>query len=147
MQGNAAAGNVPAVPDFKRLFESGPNLYLVLTPQWIIVAVSDALLRATRIKREDVIGRHALDVYPANPADLHSQGPNVILESMQRVIDTGRPDVLPFQRYDIARPACEGGRYEERHWSIVNAPIFDDHGRVEFILERCLLYTSDAADE
>jgi len=136
MQGNAAAGNVPVVPDFKRLFESGPNLYLVLTPQWVIVAVSDALLRATRTAREDVIGRRALDVYPENPADLHSHGPNVILESMQRVIDTGRPDILPFQRYDIARPASEGGGYEERHWSIVNAPIFDDHGRVEFILER-----------
>src|SRR5262245_61657207 len=99
MQGNAAAGNVPAVPDFKRLFESGPNLYLVLTPEWIIVAVSDAMLRATRTTREEVIGRPALDVYPANPADLHSRGPNVILESMQRVIDTKCRDVLPFQRY------------------------------------------------
>jgi signal transduction histidine kinase len=135
MQGSAAAGNVPTVPDFKRLFESGPNLYLVLTPQWIIVAVSDAMLRATRITREEVIGRYALDVYPANPADVQSRGPTLILESLQRVIATRRPDVLPFQRYDIARPVCEGG-YEERHWSIVNAPIFDDDGRVEFILER-----------
>src|SRR6188768_1126387 len=99
MQGNAAPGDVPAVPDFQRLFESGPNLYLVLTPQWIIVAVSDAMLRATRTTRAEVIGRHALAVYPANPADLQSRGPNVILESMQRVIDSGRPDVLPFQRY------------------------------------------------
>jgi len=136
MQGKVAAGDVPAAPDFQRLFESGPNLYLVLTPQWVIVAVSDALLRATRTKRDEVIGRLVIEVFPENPADLHSHGPNVVLESMQRVIDTGRPDILPFQRYDILRPVCEGGGYEERHWSIVNAPIFDDHGRVEFILQR-----------
>lgn len=136
MQGQVAAGNGPAVPDFQRLFECGPNLSLVLTPEWTIVAVSDAMLRATRITREEVIGRYALDAYPANPADVHSRGPTLILESLQRVIETGRPDVLPFQRYDIARPACEGGGYEERYWSIVNAPIFDDQGRVAFVLER-----------
>ena len=34
-------------PDFQALFESAPGLYLVLTPDLTIVAVSDAYLRAT----------------------------------------------------------------------------------------------------
>ncbi len=34
-------------PDFRTLFESAPGLYIVLTPDLTIVAVSDAYLRAT----------------------------------------------------------------------------------------------------
>jgi len=44
-------------PDFRALFESAPGLYLVLTPDFQIVAASDAYLRATMTKREDVQGR------------------------------------------------------------------------------------------
>ena len=40
------------MPDFRVLFESVPGLYLVLTPDLRIAAVSDAYLRATQIDRE-----------------------------------------------------------------------------------------------
>jgi PAS domain-containing protein len=36
-----------SAPDFRALFESAPELYLVLTPALTIVAVSDAFLKAT----------------------------------------------------------------------------------------------------
>ena len=41
-------------PDFQALFESAPNLYLVLTPGLKIVAVSDTYLRATMTNREEI---------------------------------------------------------------------------------------------
>ena len=44
-------------PDFRALFEAAPGLYLVLDPELRIVAASDAYLRATMTKREDVQGR------------------------------------------------------------------------------------------
>ena len=56
-------------PDFRTLFESGPGLYLVLTPALTIVAVSDAYLKATMTKREEILGRHLFDVFPDNPDD------------------------------------------------------------------------------
>ncbi len=43
-----------ADPDFKILFESAPGLYLVLTPDLRIVAVSDAYLRATMTQRDQI---------------------------------------------------------------------------------------------
>jgi PAS domain S-box-containing protein len=136
MQGNAAPGNVPDVLNFRRLFESVPNLYLVLTPQWTIVAVSDAYLRATRSTRAQVVGRHALDAFPENPADTHSLNARQILDSFERVVETRGTDVLPFQQYDIARPESEGGGFEERYWSIVNSPILGDDGSVEYVIHR-----------
>ena len=58
----------PFIPDFRVLFESAPGLYLVLTDQFRIAAASDAYLRATMTRREDLVGRSIFDAFPANPA-------------------------------------------------------------------------------
>src|SRR6266513_1254713 len=54
------------MPDFRSLFESAPGLYLVLTPELKIVAVSEAYLRATMTEREEILGRGLFDVFPDN---------------------------------------------------------------------------------
>ena len=56
-------------PDFRALFESAPGLYLVLTPSFTIVAVSDAYLKATLTKRDQILGRHSFDAFPDNLDD------------------------------------------------------------------------------
>jgi len=59
-------------PDFRRLFESLPGLYLVLAPdapRYTIVAVSDAYSRATRTKREDIVGHGLFEVLPDDRSD------------------------------------------------------------------------------
>ncbi len=53
----SASAKPAASPDFKALFESAPGLYLVLTPDFTIVAASDAYLAATMTRREDILGR------------------------------------------------------------------------------------------
>ena len=50
--------------DFQTLLESAPGHYLVLTPDLVIVAVSDAYLQATKTRREDIMGRGLFDVFP-----------------------------------------------------------------------------------
>jgi PAS domain-containing protein len=51
-------------PDFRVLFESAPVIYVALTPEFKIVAASDAYLRATLTKREDILGRGLFEVFP-----------------------------------------------------------------------------------
>ncbi|QDT56622.1 Phytochrome-like protein cph1 [Caulifigura coniformis] len=117
---------------------------MVMTPGWIIVAMTDSYLRTTMTRREDMVGRHALEVFPENPDDTPQRHPDdptcrgaeMILESMQRVIDTGTPELMPFHKYDIRRPQSEGGEYEEHYWSIMNSPIFGADGKVEFVVHR-----------
>ena len=53
-------------PDFRLVFEALPGLYLILTPDFRIVAASDSYLRATNTTRGDVLGRGIFDVFPAN---------------------------------------------------------------------------------
>ena len=121
-------------PDFRRLFESAPGLYLVLTPDFHIVAVSDAYLSATMTRREDVIGKPLFEVFPDNPADAGATGEANLLASLGRVLKNRAPDAMPVQKYDIRRPASSGGAFEERYWSPLNAPVFDANGEVEFII-------------
>jgi PAS domain S-box-containing protein len=43
---------------------------------------------------------------------------------------------MAIQKYDIRRPAEQGGGFEERWWSPVNTPIVDGDGKVRFIIHR-----------
>ncbi|OAI57397.1 hypothetical protein AYO47_08095 [Planctomyces sp. SCGC AG-212-M04] len=131
-----APGDAAPLPDFRRLFESAPNLYVALSPEMKIVAASDAYLRATMKTRDAIIGRRPLEVFPQNPADEPAKVAEAIMESLRRVVTTGETDVLPFEKYDLQRPESQGGGFEERYWSIVNSPVLGADGRVEFVILR-----------
>lgn len=131
--GVAISSAHPMIPDFRRLFESAPACYLVLTPDLTIVAVSDAYLRATMTRREAIVGRPLFDVFPDNPDDPAATGVANLRASLARVLATGRPDTMAVQKYDIRRPEPEGG-FEERHWSPMNSPALGDDGRVAYII-------------
>ena len=73
-------------PDFRALFEAAPGLYLALTPDMFIVAVSDAYLRATMTAREQVLGRRLFDVFPDNPDDPAATGVRNLRASLDRVL-------------------------------------------------------------
>jgi PAS domain-containing protein len=126
----------PKAQDFRALFEGAPGLYLVLTPGFTIVAVSDAYLRATMTEREAIIGRHLFDVFPDNPDDPKATGVGNLRTSLEAVLSMGRPDAMAVQKYDIRRPEEEGGAFEVRYWSPLNAPVLDENGAVAFIIHR-----------
>lgn len=123
-----------STPDFRALFEAAPGCYLVLAPDLRIVAVSDAYLRATLTKREQLVGLHLFDAFPDNPDDPDATGVRNLKASLERVLRDHRSDTMAIQKYDIRRPESEGGGFEERHWSPVNSPVLDACGEVAWIL-------------
>jgi len=123
-------------PDFRLLFESSPDSYLVLACDLTIVAVSDAYLRATMTRREEILGRPLFEVFPDNPDDSTATGVHNLRASLQRVLRDRSPDTMPVQKYDIQRPASEGSGFEERFWSPVNSPALNDAGEVTYIIHR-----------
>src|SRR5260370_15674769 len=103
-------------PDFQALFQSAPGLYLVLAPDLTIVAVSEAYLRATMTKREEILGRGLFDVFPDNPDDPAADGTRNLRASLDRVRKNRVADAMAVQKYDIRRPESERGGFEERFW-------------------------------
>lgn len=122
--------------DFRKLFEESPGLYLVLNPKLIVVAVSDAYLRATMTKREDLLGRGVFEAFPDNPADTGATGERNLRASLERVLRDKVSDTMAVQKYDIRKPASQGGTFEERFWSPINSPVLDGDGNVAYLIHR-----------
>jgi len=121
-------------PDFRAMFEGAPGAFLVLTPDLWIVAVSEAYLRATMRKREELIGRQLFDAFPDPPEDPSATGVDNLGLSLERALIRARPDVMPTQRYDIQLPEEDGGAFVERYWKPVNTPVFSSDGRLVYLL-------------
>lgn len=123
-------------PDYRRLFHAAPGLYLVLDQHLRIIAVNEAYSRATMTRRDDIVGRHIFDVFPDNPGDPAAEGVRNLRASLKRVLQTGQPDAMPVQKYDIRRPAEEGGGFESRYWSPLNTPVTGEDGQLAYIIHR-----------
>jgi PAS domain S-box-containing protein len=119
--------------DFHRLFESAPGLYLILLPDFTIVAVSDAYLKATMTQREEILGRGLFDVFPDNPDDPGATGVSNLKASLQYVLQHKTTHTMAVQQYDIRRP---DGSFEERFWSPLNKPVLNDKNDIACIIHR-----------
>jgi PAS domain S-box-containing protein len=120
--------------DFERLFAAAPHCDLILTPDLNIAAVTDAYLQATMTQREQILGRGIFEVFPDNPDDPTATGVSNLRASLERVLATKTAHRMPIQKYDVRRPASEGGTFEVRYWCPLNSPILGRDGRVEYIV-------------
>ncbi len=123
-------------PDFEALFQAAPGLFLVLTCDLKIVAVSDAYLRATMTRREQILGEGIFEVFPDNPNDPAATGVHNLRTSLERVLQNRVADTMEIQKYDIPKPEAEGGGFEERYWSPYNMPVLGPEKEVSYIIHR-----------
>jgi two-component system cell cycle sensor histidine kinase/response regulator CckA len=124
----------PPSPEYRDVFDSAPGNFLLLDPTLTIVGVTDAYCAATMTVRAQILGRHIFDVFPDNPSDPAATGVRNLRASLDRVLGHRKPDRMPLQRYDIRRPASEGGGFEERYWSPLNSPVLGSDGRLRQII-------------
>ncbi len=120
--------------DFASLFDLSPNPYLILSPSLVVVAVNQAYLDITLTQREALLGRTMADIFPDNPEAPSTTAPDTVHASLARVVATRAKDIMPILRYDIPRPASEGGGFDERYWSPINAPVLDAQGNILYII-------------
>jgi PAS domain S-box-containing protein len=119
--------------DFGALFDILPAPYLLLSPQFTIIAANAAYLRLAQRSFADLDGRIVFDAFPDNPADPHADGVARLRASLERVLATGRVDKMAVQKYDVATEHG-GALFEARYWKPVNTPLLDSAGAVGQIL-------------
>ncbi len=119
--------------DFQALFEAVPGLYLILSPDLTIVAVSDAYANATMTRREEIIGCGLFDVFPDNPNDAAADGVTNLSASLNSVLENKAAHTMAIQKYDMRRP---DGTFEERYWSPLNTPVLNSKNEVQYIIHR-----------
>ncbi|WP_261925929.1 PAS domain-containing protein [Methylorubrum sp. GM97] len=116
--------------DHPGLFEASPNAYLVLDRRLHIVGANMAYLASVKRDLSDIVGRWAWDAFPTDPETLR-----LAIASFETVIRTKRPDTMALLRFDVPRPASEGGGMEKRYWSITHVPVLGADGEVHQVLQ------------
>jgi PAS domain-containing protein len=118
--------------DYMTVYRQLPQPVLLLTPEFAVADANQAFLQTTCRAREELLGRDVFDAFQDNPQDLGATGVRNSGASLRRVLATGEPDDLEFQKYDIE---VEGspGLFVKRYCSSVNAPVLGPDGRVMLI--------------
>ncbi|MFI2458034.1 SpoIIE family protein phosphatase [Streptomyces sp. NPDC019539] len=120
--------------DFMAFFDATPSPYLVLDADLVIRYVNPACLRTADRTKDELIGKYFFDVLPENPGIRHDAERN-LKASLHRLLDTGKPETVVLQRYDIPRPDPPGG-FEKRWWSVIHTPLSGPDGKVKWIIQK-----------
>ncbi|ABZ92954.1 Sensor and regulator protein of a two component response regulator [Leptospira biflexa serovar Patoc strain 'Patoc 1 (Ames)'] len=122
--------------DFQNIFQSLPELYMLLDLDFCIIDISDAYANATLIKRENVVGQNLFEVFPDNPEDQSADGVKQLRSSLKQVLNYKRTSTMALQKYDITKP--DGSGFEVRYWSPRNSPVFNSNGDLV-----CIVHTAE----
>jgi signal transduction histidine kinase len=133
---------MPASPESVLLFNALPTPHLLLSPAFVIEAVSDSYLHATLTSRERLVGQYMFDAFPDNPQTPEANGRHNVRASLQQVLATKQPHQLAQQHYDVPDPE-HPGQFVERYWQALNAPVLDAQGNVSQIIHAAVDVTAE----
>jgi signal transduction histidine kinase len=133
---------MPAAPESVLLFNALPTPHLLLSPAFVIEAVSDSYLLATLTRREHLVGQYMFDAFPDNPQAPEANGRQNVRASLQQVLATKQPQRIARQHYDVPDPD-RPGQFVERHWQALNAPVLDAQGNVVQIIHAAVDVTAE----
>jgi PAS domain S-box-containing protein len=118
--------------DYQAVFRALPGPIVLLGTDGVILDANESVSQASGRTREQLLGSSLFDQFPANPVDPTSSGVADLRESLKAVVASGERDAIGPIRYDVEDPRRPGD-FEERYWTIINAPILDDKGDVVMI--------------
>ncbi|GAB3837582.1 PAS domain S-box protein [Hymenobacter jeollabukensis] len=123
-----------ALSDYLALFRHLPGNYLLLAPDAALTIVDNTERHAAVAmkSRAEVAGRPLFEAFPA--ADQNEI--EVLRASIEHVRRTQEPHTMPLIRYDLERPAGQGGGLEERYWQATHYPVLADDGQLRYILQQ-----------
>jgi len=78
-------------------------------------------------KRDDIIGRPFLEVYPDTSEEFKRTGKSAPIESIKKIVRTKKPDSLGEFNWDV--PSADGA-FVTKYWKSTQYPVFDDEGAV-----------------
>lgn len=129
--------------DTGTLFHSLSTPYIVFgvdDPDFTILEENEAHAKVAMVERSRVIGRPVLDVFPDTSEAYIDTGQSELLESIRRVISTGKPDSMSQFAYDIKD---ETGTFKKKYWSMTHYPVRGKSGKIIAVCQE----TKDVTDE
>ncbi|MTE19914.1 ANTAR domain-containing protein [Streptomyces sp. TRM43335] len=119
--------------DFEAIFHTTVSPLLVLDTALVIRDVNRSYAAVTFREREELVGRHMFDAFPANPHDPDADGVRNLDASFRRVLARRTEDAMGVQKYDIPFPDSPTG-FREKYWLPLNSPVLAPDGEVTALL-------------
>jgi PAS domain-containing protein len=120
--------------DYAAVYRQLPVPVLLLTPEFAVADVNQAFVRTTGRAREELLGRNIFDAFPENPSDPNATGVRNSNASLHRVLATGEPGAIEFQKHDAEVPGSPG-QLARTYWGAMTAPVFGPDGRIVLIAQ------------
>ncbi|HEV7951806.1 MAG TPA: ATP-binding protein [Candidatus Saccharimonadales bacterium] len=129
--------------DHKLLFQSLSAAYIVFgidDPTFTIIEENEAHAEIAMQKRQNVVGRSLFDVFPDTSEKYLKTGESELLESIRKVIRTGKSDTMPRLSYDLKD---QKGNMRQMYWTVSHHPVTDDEGKIVAVFQA----TKDITEE
>jgi PAS domain-containing protein len=114
--------------DFYQVFKIHPTAMALLTADFEVIDVNDEMLQLAGRPLDEVVGRHAFEIFPKMPYEPGSPK----WTALEAALTSGRHETNKLCRYDTEDPA-HPGVFRERYWSSSVTPLRGIDGRVEFL--------------
>jgi PAS domain S-box-containing protein len=125
--------------NFFDLFSDVPENLVVVSPEYTVLAATDAYLKVTMRNREDIVGKHFLkEAFPEKDIPYEQ---NPVKRALDQTLQSKTPMVMDVIRYDLAIPEEEGGGYKELYWETSYIPGLDPEGNVNYIIQKAVNVT------
>ncbi|WP_162054243.1 PAS domain-containing protein [Pontibacter pamirensis] len=120
-------------PELLHVFETIPDLYLILSPDFNILNASNAYLKATCRIREEIQGKSFFEVFPANPTLHNTDAIDNMRRALEWVLQHKQPHPMGLQRYDISQPK-QSVNFVEKYWDASISPVLDSEENILYII-------------
>lgn len=119
--------------DYEDVFNSLQGNYLLMLPDFTIVAANDAYLDTTKTTRTGILGRKLLEVLPSDPHDHDEAVTHRLISVLENVIKTKMPIRMEVIKYNIPKSQSDGKEFEIKYWIPQFSPLLEN-GEVKYIL-------------
>jgi PAS domain S-box-containing protein len=121
--------------NFKSLFQSLGTAYIVFDindPYFTVIEENDAHANIAMVEPGFAIGKPVLEAFPDTSYEYVTRGVSRLLESIRKVVATGKPDAMPELSYDLKD---KNGVLTTRFWDVTHYPIIED-GKVTAVCQQ-----------
>ena len=127
--------------DFADLFARMPSPYMMLDRDMRFIDANEAYLAITGRQRDELLGQFVFDAFPETP-----ERRAMFEGSFGRAL-AGEANTITRQRYDITRPASQGGGLKRTIWTTHHVPVLNRAGAIIGMLQKALDVSSEVEAE
>lgn len=115
-----------------RVFETLPLYCAVLSPELVILTLSDNYTKLTGKARSEVKGHHFFDIFPELGVGSAGEGED-LASSLQQVLNTRQAHQIPMMRMEIP-DVEEPGNLKKTYCQIIHQPVLTESAEIAYII-------------